>query len=746
MAVSNELKRIKKLYGERFMHLCRELFPTILEQEGTLLEILESNFAKNSNTLYDDITKANLYEEFKNFIFSKVDVEKEKIEIIKPETPYEILEKAGYQLYECHNENEIQSFKKYYAKGEELCTFHGGRLNRCVVFFAIKEDAEELKREDFDKPQREDEYGTSVLGIQFSKIGKCTVSIKSRYNHTVNNPDATYGNDLDRIAPGLTQSFTDLLLERDLDLNNTNVEAFEIPGYVVANDGRYYKYNMEIDGIYYCPGNIIINNGNVVKLEPEKQVLMDYFILDKENKTIRLFDKRLEDSFLDGVQDIEKIEMENDSQNKGTRVITIHSRQQASPIIIKIDGTNQITYYENNELTVVGDNFLGGNQNISQINIPNIEEIGDSFLEFNKRLQKFEAKKLHVVGSEFLGRNSDLDEIAVPMLRKAGNGFLGENKRLVEIRMPELVEVGDGFLYSAEGLEHAEFPKLETIGNTFLYKNKELKELYLPNVKRIEDYFMTENRKLQRLELPEVENIADNFLEDNNGLEQLNLPKIKTIGNNFLPSNRRLKNFVAPNLFLVGCNFMMSNNEMLELDLPELLETHSGFLYSNKCLKKLNVPKLKEVQKDFLHNNEALEELEVPNLISVSHNFLYNNRILNKLEAPRLRYVGKSFMGLNKELKKLYLPELQDADEYFLYANEKLEELDIPKNPQLEDYLKRWHNIRTDARNEIQNDSITFNSSDLAELDKETKLTSSEVTNGEKIIQSIIKDKTIEKE
>ena len=27
---------------------------------------------------------------------------------------------------------------KYYAKGEDLCTFRSGRLNRCFVFFAIK--------------------------------------------------------------------------------------------------------------------------------------------------------------------------------------------------------------------------------------------------------------------------------------------------------------------------------------------------------------------------------------------------------------------------------------------------------------------------------------------------------------------------------------------------------------------------------------------------------------------------------
>ena len=241
MSNSKELNRIKKLYGEKFMHFCRSIFPTLLEQEGLLTEVLKSTFATNSRTLYDDIVNNDLEEKFKNYIYGKIDVEKEMPEIIEEKTPYQLLDENGYNLYECNSKEEIQSFKKYYKSGEELCTFHGDRLNRCVVFFAVKKDAEEIKREDFNKPKREDEYGTSVMSIQFTKSQNSTVSIKNRYNHTVNNPDATYGNNLDKIAPGLTQSFKKLLSERGLTLNSSNIEAFSIPGYVVADDGKYYK-------------------------------------------------------------------------------------------------------------------------------------------------------------------------------------------------------------------------------------------------------------------------------------------------------------------------------------------------------------------------------------------------------------------------------------------------------------------------------------------------------------------------
>lgn len=43
--MNNELKQIKKIYGEDTMHLCRNLFPSILEHEGLLLSILKEHFA-----------------------------------------------------------------------------------------------------------------------------------------------------------------------------------------------------------------------------------------------------------------------------------------------------------------------------------------------------------------------------------------------------------------------------------------------------------------------------------------------------------------------------------------------------------------------------------------------------------------------------------------------------------------------------------------------------------------------------
>ena len=420
MSNSKELNRIKKLYSEKFMHFCRSIFPTLLEQEGLLTEVLKSSFATNSRTLYDDIVNNDLEEEFKNYIYSKIDVEKEMPEIIGEKTPYQLLDENGYNLYECNSEEEIQSFKKYYKSGEELCTFRGNRLNRCVVFFAVKKDAEEIKREDFNNPKREDEYGTSVMSIQFTKSQNSTVSIKNRYNHKVNNPDATYGNNLDKIAPGLRQSFEKLLSERGLTLNSSNIEAFSIPDYVVADDGKYYKCNMEINGNYYCPGNVIIDHGNVIKLEPEKQELIDYFILDKENKTLSLYDSLISDSFIDGFKNIDSIEMvNNNNSEQKTKTITIKEKSSDKPITIEINKeSNSIIGYTNENLTNLGDNFLKYNEQLSEFKVPNATCIGNRALMCNKELEKFEAPNAEKIGFNFLRKNTELREFYVPNLTK----------------------------------------------------------------------------------------------------------------------------------------------------------------------------------------------------------------------------------------------------------------------------------------------------------------------------------------
>ena len=587
MAGSKELNRIKKLYGEKFMHLCRRLFPTLLEQEGLLTQILEENFSTNSRTLGEDITE-EMEEDFKNFIFSKVNVEKEQIEVIEKKTPYELLKEVGYELYECNSEEEIQSFKRYYKPGEVLCTFGGGRLDSCVVFWAVKKDADKIIRGDFERPKREDKYGTSVMSIQFTRGKTSTVSIKNRYNHTVNNPDATYGNDLDRIVPGLKQSFAELLAERGMELDASNIEKLYIPNYVVANDGKYYKYNMEINGIYYCPGNVIIDHGEVKQLESEKEVLMDYFILDKEKKTLRLYDSSIQDSFIDSIENIEKIEMiKNPDKEKQTRLIKIKTKDSDKPIVIEIDKDNNIVGYENQELKKAGDRFLVWNSKLSkldlpqlaktgdyflcnnvilsELNTPQLKEVGDYFLRFNKALKNISLPQLEKVGNHFLGYNEILSELNTPQLKEVGDHFLGWNKALIKLQLPQLTKVGDCFLEYNEELETLNTPKLTEVGKDVLIRNKKLTKLNLPQLKKAGRQFLLFNETIKEVNLPQLTNVEGGFLQCNEALEKLNLPQLTKVGERFLMHNENIKELKLPQLKEIGDDFLSSHPKAKEL-------------------------------------------------------------------------------------------------------------------------------------------------------------------------------------
>ena len=92
--MNNDLKIIKKKYGEKMMHFCRDLFPTILEIEGLLPKLLMDNFNEN-HYLYDDIVKNEMQFEFKNFIFNLV-IKDDKREIHINRTPEELMDDAGY--------------------------------------------------------------------------------------------------------------------------------------------------------------------------------------------------------------------------------------------------------------------------------------------------------------------------------------------------------------------------------------------------------------------------------------------------------------------------------------------------------------------------------------------------------------------------------------------------------------------------------------------------------------------------
>ena len=526
IVVNQELNTIKKKYGEKMAQLCRDLFPTLLENEGVLLKILTAKFHEDK-FLYQSIIDNNVEEEFKNYIYSFIDVENNN-EIIINKTPKELLEEVGYDLYECHSEEDIQVFKKYYESEEALCTFKGNRLDSCHVFFAVKKNVEEIKRENFSNPQRQDEYGTSVISIQFSKGTINHLSIKNRYNHQVNNSDATFSNNLENIIYGLSNSF-----EQTYNLNiNQNKSSFELPHYVLAEDGKFYRYNYELNNIYYCPNNIIIDNGEVKELDKEKYLLIDYFIINLENeklneegeiiqsKGISLYDEKIDDNFTSYFNGIEKIDIHKQDDEKEI-VISFVNEEKAT---IKINKYNQIIGLDYPKLKTIRNNFLRCNKTLQEISLPESETIGDNFLYFNNTIQKINFPKVKTIGYSFLYYNQILQEI--------------------HLAVAEII--GDSFLCSNDTIQKISLPKVKTIGDSFLYYNKTLQEIHLAVAEIIGDSFLQYNNALQEIHFAVAETIGDYFSQYNNTLKEINLLNVETIGKCFLYYNTTLQEIAIP--------------------------------------------------------------------------------------------------------------------------------------------------------------------------------------------------------
>ena len=625
-----DLVKIKDKYGENMMRLCRKLFSTILEEEGKLFEILSSHFAYSKN-LYADIVNNSLEDNFKNYIY-KLFENNFEIDTSVEMNPYELLDKAGYILYECKCEEDIQSFKKYFDSRELLCSFRGNRLGKCYVFFAVKENVDKIKREDFINPYRQDLYGTSVISIQFSRGSINTLSIKNRYNHTVNNPDATFSNNLENIIPGLTYSFEKYY---NLNISNKGSVDFELPGYVRTRDikidneivpGKYYKYNYEINNIYYCDNNIIIDNFEVIDKyqEKEKYIVIDYFIVDLVNKDIKLYDDNIDDSFLNIISNIKKIDISKDRVSKNRKLkITLDND---NVIYIEIDNLNRIISYENDFVHCIPNDFLKENLYLKRIKLNNVLRLGNNFLYNNLNMYDIDLCKV-------------LD---------IGNNFLYKNNIIKNLYLPSVVRVGDNFLYKNRVIELIDMINLSQVGDSFLYDNRMLKEINFPSLLYSGDNFISCNKEIEMIFLNSLVNVGNNFLSGNKMLTKMELFNLRQVGDNFLRCNEILIDFFADSLEVIGSNFM----------------------YSNRCLESIHLSKLRLVDNNFLYKNNSITVLELNELCKVGPCFMKENNSLMLFYARKLMVVGINFLPNNKVLEYVDLSSLQEYNRFFLDSNE----------------------------------------------------------------------------
>lgn len=207
-------------------------------------------------------------------------------------TQEEIIEdfkKAGYNTVIFDDEEKIAECKKYYAAGEVICTYNNlsGRMSQYHMLVAIKKDIDKIQRS--KTPQREDEYGTSILNIQIAKNGS-HMSIKNRYNHTVNECDSTLNNNLDLLVPGLQAKVLGYYNIASLNKNKNYYKN------IININGVYLKYVTEVGNVYF--GNFVLDSKNGVRFADNGRYYVNIdcdnlCVLDfHDKKVIKLFNER----------------------------------------------------------------------------------------------------------------------------------------------------------------------------------------------------------------------------------------------------------------------------------------------------------------------------------------------------------------------------------------------------------------------------------------------------------------------
>ena len=604
---TDEIKRqLKKHHGERVMHVIER---NHLLAVPNILHILEF-VGDNPDDVYSLIP-----------VLKEIYLTPVESNYVTDQDPIALLNSVGYDAFVVETEEQKDSIKKYFRPNEELCTFRDPtRHLQNYIIHAVKRNAAEIMPS--ETPSRQDEYGTSVISIQISKQGGY-ISIKNRYNHSVHNPDATFNNNPDNIVPGLTNALRKYF---DVEFGTTNAE---IPHNFRLVHDQFIKFNYEVENVYFGP-NYYFCGSNIVRLDKNSEIMMDYFVLDKKNKKL-LNTSNVNDPAFDLLKerlDGKNIRDEINPDNPKERIIFANGEKVASVM----DG--KITELDLPNAREIGDNFLQFNQTIRKINIPNVKNIGNNFLNMNSALMEFDAPSLESMGKWCLNSNTVLHKLNAPKLRRVDH-FLRQNTELTEIWLPELEDAGDEFLRYNQKIKSVYLPNLQVAGGEFMMSNTELTEIGISQLKKCGSCFLACNEQIKTVVLPELIDTGNDFLRQNIDCDTLFVPKLKDAGHNFMCGNRALTSVSFPELETVGGFFLGGNENIESLYAPKLRYVDRSFMVHNQRIKHLDLPALENADGPLLLTNLILETANVPHLADERIKTMLMCKIANRKLVPQ---------------------------------------------------------------------------------------------------------------
>ncbi len=395
------------------------------------------------------------------------------------QTPYELLKKAGYNAFYADTYKKQNSIAPYFLEREKLCTFRDkNRYKDYYIIHCIKEGAEKLKRMDFSHPEREDEYGTSVISIQILKTGGF-IKILNRYNHSVSYPDNTFNSNPDNIIEGLTHA-----LQKEF-----NVEFLvhqKMPPHFIFWNNKLVKYHFEEDNIYFGDGFSISNNV-IWDVNKNNALLIDHFYLDfKTKKVTNLLSGPIEtDSFSDSW----------DSQGDSFAQVLQKEIEGKTLQVKKISKTERALLANGVEILRTKESQL------TRLYLPTTEVLPKRFLYRNETLETFFAPHLRYMGSHSFENNKEIKYLYLPRLQNIGDYFLMYNDKLKYLNIPLVKEIGHWAMREVP-LERLIAPCLTYIASDVFIRAREMESFSAPNLVRISRGVLDANDMLKRFYAP----------------------------------------------------------------------------------------------------------------------------------------------------------------------------------------------------------------------------------------------------
>lgn len=413
-------KQLKKHHGEAFARVIRGAG---LLNIADIVHILE--FAGNDPECAQDLVK---YIQKKYNRSPQITEKTEK-------TPFELLSDAGYDAFLVTTLEQQNSIEKYFRHNERLCTFDDPyRYKNYHIIHAVKRGADKIKPS--PTPRRQDEYGTSVISIQISKTDN-HISIKNRYNHSVDCCDATFSNNPDNIIHGLTHALN-TYFKKDMC-------ATDMPEHFIERAGQFMYYDHEIEGKFFGRDCYATHKG-IKKINKDYQIMFDCMILDIRTGEITPLYNFFGDApfrFLESFFKGKKIQITTNPQNKTQQCISVNNEHIATienNHIIEITLPRIRDFDEDEGFECI---FF----KLQEINLPDTEIIPSGFfskVSSSATLRVVNIPKAQIINGSFLFDCTNIKQLNAPMVEKMGGQSLWYNNSLKVLYMPMLQQIGNG--------------------------------------------------------------------------------------------------------------------------------------------------------------------------------------------------------------------------------------------------------------------------------------------------------------